>query len=169
MASLLDKINGRDTAPDIESEVPDEFPQEWAEEYVQDPAPGPAKAAPKKLLTVKTTGQITPAMKRRIAAELEAYVQMMAIPVIMRDEVCGGVIHDQAKDIADSIATILSRYPDLAHKFLATGVLGDWVKLLIAIKPIVTVVYSHHISKKTEEEDHDTPDYSTYPAFRPGA
>lgn len=169
MASLLDKINGRETAPESESEFPDEFPQEWAEEYVQDPVPGVAKGAPKKLLTVKTHGAITPGMKKRISAELEAYIQMAAIPVILRDEVCGGVINEQAKDVADAIATILSRYPDLAHKFLATGVLGDWLKLLLASKKILTVVYAHHIGKRAEEEDHDTPDYSTYPAYRPGA
>lgn len=171
MASLLSKILSPDSDEELTSEVPDEFPQEWADELAQDPPPGKSKAPKMKLSPTRTSGNITPALKNRIAAEIEAYVEFAALPLVLRDPECGGALHEQAKPIGKAIAQILSRYPDLAHKFLQTGVLGDWLKLAAVLQPVLKAVYDHHIAKKPEEEQvDDRPDYVTsYPSFRPGA
>jgi hypothetical protein len=160
-----------DDAAEISSEVPDEVPAEWSEELTQDPPPGKSKPPRVKLAPTRTSGNVTPALKKRIAAEVEAYVEFAALPLVMRDPTCGGVLHEQAKPIGDAIAGILSRYPDLAHKFLQTGVLGDWLKLAAVLQPVLKVMYEHHIAKKPEEDQADErADFVTsYPSFRPGS
>lgn len=169
MVSLLDKLKGTESSQESEEEFPDQIPQEWAEEYVQDPPPGaPGKPARRKIVTTVTSGAVTPAMRRRIAGEIEAYIEILAMPLILRDPVCGGALHEQAKPSADALAGILARYPDLAHKFLATGLFGDCVKVGLALKPFVVAVYMHHIVKRVDEEE-AAPDDTTYPAYRPGA
>jgi hypothetical protein len=160
-----------DESAELTSEVPDEVPSEWSEELTQDAPPGKVKAPRVKLTPTRTSGSVTPALKKRISAEIEAYVEFAALPLVMRDPTCGTVVHAQARPIGDAIAQILSRYPDLAHKFLQTGVLGDWLKLAAVLQPVLKVVYEHHIVKKPEENEvDDRADYTTsYPSFRPGS
>lgn len=171
MASLLESLKSSNSTPENTSEIDGEIPI-WDEGLEPDPAPGELKKAPRKLLKQTTSGSITPAMKKRIAAELEAYIEFAAIPVMMRDPHCGGVLHEQARQVADAIATILSRYPDLAHKFLATGVLGDWMKLLAVLQPIASAIWQHHIVKPKDQatEQQEQQDViANYPAYRAGA
>lgn len=171
MNRLLGRLTGQeiDSENDTENdqEIPDVVPPEWSE-LTPDPAPGTRKAgAP---LVPKTYGKVTPALKKRIAAEIEAYVEFAAMPVMMRDPTCGGALHEQAKPIADALATILGRYPDMAHKFLATGVLGDWLKLGIALQPVVGAVWSHHVVNQPAQGGvEDDLDLTGYDEFRPGA
>jgi hypothetical protein len=171
MASLLSKILSPESDDELTPEVPEQFPSEWEQELVPDAPPGKSKAPKIKLTPTRTSGNVTPALKKRIAAEVEAYVEFAALPLVLRDPECGGALHEQAKPIGDAIAQILSRYPDLAHKFLQTGVLGDWLKLAAVLQPFLKAVYDHHIAKKPEEEQvDDRPDYVTsYPSFRPGS
>ncbi len=169
MASLLDRLKGQESPSDESPEVPDNVPPEWEQELAQDPPPG-GKAPRVKLRQATTSGNITPALRKRIAAEIEAYVEFAALPVMMRDETCGGVLHEQARPIAEAITTILSRYPDLAHKFLATGLIGDWIKLGVVLQPVVKTVWQHHVARPAEPEGgHDgSADLSAFPVYRPG-
>jgi hypothetical protein len=170
VAPALSDADGFEGAPAaVSAAVPDTVPQDWSG-VEQDPAPGAAPPRPRgAVFKPATAGAITPALRKRIAGEIEAYIEMAAIPIVMRDEVCGGAIHAQAKPMADAIANILSRYPDLAHKFLATGVLGDWLKLVLAIKPIAEAIYQHHIVKPVDEEAVPDVSYDEFQPYRPGS
>lgn len=168
MASLLDRLKGPETGPELNPEVPDHVPEEWAPELAQDPAPGKAKPVRAKLRTSATSGNVTPALRKRISAEIEAYIELVAMPVILRDETCGAVLHEQAQPIADALTAILARYPDLAHKFLATGVLGDWIKLAVVVKPVIEVGWRHHVAKQPEQGEQGDLDVDAFPAYRPG-
>ena len=170
MASLLEKIAGGTLSVSTEPVFSDaDVPDSPASLLEPDPEPGAPAPRPRgPLLKPATAGPVTPALKKRISGELEAYIEMMAIPLVFRDEVCGAAVHAQAKPIADAIARILARYPDLAHKFLATGVLGDWIALGLAVKPVIEAVYAHHVAKPQEETD-DGADFGAYPAYRPGS
>lgn len=171
MASLLDRLKGTDNDPEISPEIPDEIPSEWFDggpPLTPDPVPGSAKPPRQRLRQATTSGNVTPALKKRISAEVAAYVEFAAIPIVMRDPECGGVLHEQAQPIADAITAILSRYPDLAHKFLQTGVLGDWLKLGVALTPVFRAVWAHHFAVKPDEEEESASDQPIYPAYRPG-
>ncbi len=172
MTTLLERLKGEqidpENSPENTAEIPDLVPAGWADDLPQDPPPGKTRA-PRKLRQATTSGNVTPALRKRIAAEIEAYIQFTAIPIVMRDETCGTVLHEQAAPIADAITTILARYPDLAHKFLATGVLGDWIKLAVVLQPVLKTVWEHHVSRKPEgDTDGEQPDFSAYPIHRPG-
>jgi hypothetical protein len=169
MASLLERLRGQESDPEMPPEIPDNVPPEWERDLEQDPPPG-AKAARVKLRPAGTSGAVTPALKKRIKAELEAYVEFVALPIMLRDETCGGVLHEQAAPIADAIANILSRYPDLAHKFLATGMLGDWIKLGVVLQPVLKTMWGHHFTRSAEEQEETggERDLAAFPVYRPG-
>lgn len=170
MASLLDRLSGikisEKISDEIGNEIPDEIPEGWAEEFTPDPPPGTAK--PVKPLTPKTAGPVGPALKKRISAEIEMYIELAAMPIVMRDPQCGGALHAQAAPIAAAITQILSRYPEMAHKFLATSAMGDWLKLAMALQPVGQAVWEHHITKPLEEVTSDTLDLDAFPVYRPG-
>ena len=176
MSSILDDILGRKNGPEPEEEtapyIPDNVPEEWAD-FEPDPQPGPEQPGSRRKAPAPrpAPGAITAPMRRRISAELEAYALLAAMPLQLRDPVCGQVAVEVAKPTADAIADILAHYPDLAAKFLATGVLGGWIKLVMALKPLVEVVYHHHLAKDhpaldTGGEGED--DGTVSPAYRPG-
>jgi hypothetical protein len=174
MGTLLDRIKGIETTremdpdfdPEFDGEIPDSVPPEWAG-LTPDPAPVPRKGT--EPLVPKVYAKITPALKKRISSELEVYIELMAMPIVMRDPVCGGAIHEQAKPMADAIAQILSRHPEIASKFLATGMIGDWLKLLAAVQPIASAVWAHHITSTPEQAPGgDGFDLNNFDPNRPG-
>ena len=178
MATLLERLKGTDNdtenGPENGPVIPDQIPDAWLNEgqpLAQDPPPGSSKAPRPKLRQATTGGNVTPALRKRISAELEAYVEFAALPLVLRDPVCGGALHEQAKPIADAITAILARYPDLAHKFLATGVLGDWLKLGVALHPVLKAMWEHHIKATPDDQVEGGADGQpeiNYPAWRPG-
>lgn len=174
MGALLDRIKGIETGPqmdpdmdtEFDGEIPDGVPPEWAG-LTPDPAPVPRKGS--EPLMPKVYAKITPALKKRISGELEVYIELMAMPIVMRDPVCGGAIHEQARPMADAIAQILSRHPEIASKFLATGMIGDWLKLLAAVQPVAAAIWSHHITSTPEQEPGgDGFDLNNFDPNRPG-
>lgn len=168
MASLLDRLKGETNQPENAGEIPDTVPDDWSDGFAPDPVP--AGAPPAKLAKApKTSGAITPTLKKRIAAEIEMYIEFAAMPIVLRDPVCGGALHDQAAPIAEAVTQLLSKYPDLAHKFLQTGAVGDWLKLAIALQPVGKTIWEHHVTKPTEEvATSDGFDLDQFPAYRPG-
>ncbi len=166
LSTLLARFTGRETDDEIPEETTDEI-LDREPELPPDPSPAP-RGSSFSLLAPATTGKVTPALKKRIAAEIEMYIEMAAVPVIMRDPTCGTALHQQAKPIADAMAQILSRYPEVAHKFIQTGVFGDWFKLFMAVAPAVKIAWAHHSNPTSEIED-DAPEFPpNFDPFRPG-
>ena len=172
MGSLLDRLKGVEIPSETSSEIPDEIPQEWTQEFTPDPPPGPKRRANplSGALTPRTSGALTPTLKKRLQAELEMWIELMAMPLVMRDPHCGGALHEQVTPIAEAIMRILSKYPDAAHKFLATGQMGDWIKLAAALQPVGAAVWQHHVIKPQTEEVPTADDFDPdlFPAYRPG-
>lgn len=178
MNPLLARLTGTEIPPQnpplngVENgdENPLHVPDEWLD-LTPDPPPA-AHAASTSLLGTPATGRVTPALRNKIAAEIEMYADFMALPLVMRDPVCGQALADQAKPIAKAIAKILSRYPDLAHKFVASGAIGDWLALGMAVMPVGKAIYAHHIAPQPQEEhrhDDGTQLPPGFDPFRPGS
>lgn len=142
MSTLLGRIIGHEVE---EENPPENLPENTPLESELDPDPTPAPPGGGfTALAPVIVGKVTPTMKKRIAAELETYVEMLALPLVMRDPHCGGVLHENAKPIADAIAQIISRHPEIAAKFLKTGMFGDWLKLAAVTTPVVSALWAHH-------------------------
>lgn len=92
-------------------------------------------------------------VKKEVRDEIEAFIALMNVPLIMRDPVCGGKIMDQRIAIADALSEIAMHNPALL-KFLRSG--GDimmYMKLITALSPVAMTVYEHHFSGHNQEEE----------------
>lgn len=172
MASLLERFKNEDQespAPDFE----DDFPAELRDEIMADPVPGKARGAkPAKPAPVRKP--VTAAVRKRVTDELDAYVKMAALAWSIRDDHCGPVLNDQSRAIAEAIAELISRNPAMVAWVETSGVIGDWVKLWMAIAPVVSAVRQHHIVRRDQGEESpaaggDGVDFSRYAAYRPSA
>lgn len=175
MASLLDRIKGGNSDlyndPDNDlnnvSEIPDEVPAHWSDEseLTPDPIPVP-RGRPAPSPVAGPAPRVTATMQRKMAEQIAMYIDVVAMPWAMRDS-CGEVVQDQAEALGKAFAKILSRYPEAAQKMLASGVLGDWIAVGIAVKPIVEAVYSHHVKKSDDGGADDFADFE-FDDQRPG-
>jgi hypothetical protein len=171
---LLDKIRTADFADDSTGEIDGEINGGTGVEFTPDPAPGksarsarsasspPAPARPRRK-------PAPPAIRRQLTDEIEAYLVLGAGAWQMRDEVCGAVLEKQAREIASRLAAILGKNPAIVEWLHTSGVIGEWVALAMAIKPVWDVIRAHHITKTVEEGDGAPVDIAGYPAYRPAA
>lgn len=166
--SLLEKLKGNELPSDLGADIPDEI----RDEFTPDPAPGKKRAerAPAAPRTASAK-RVTIAAKKQLTDELEAYARLAALGWSTRDQYCGGVLNDQSRAIADALAELLARNPKLVEWVHTTGMLGDWVKLWLAVEPVVSAIRDHHVTKVVAEDDEPAAvaDNARYPAFRPAA
>jgi hypothetical protein len=167
---LLDGLRGDDTSVP-QAEFSDGIPDDLRAEIVPDPVPGKSRAKPARAPKPPAAGKPVPvAVKRRLTDELEAYAGMAALAWTVRDPVCGPVLNDQARQIAEALAEIIARNAQLVAWIETTGMVGDWVKLWMAIAPVVSAVRAHHITKSVGGNDEGTDDdLSRYAVYRPSA
>jgi hypothetical protein len=161
--ALLDKIRSANNGDGIEVEFSDEF----RDEIEQDPAPGkPAKSGRAAAAPKAPAKRVTATVRKQLADEIEAYLILGAGAWQMRDPYCGEVMEKQAQEIAVRMAAILGRNPRIVEWLHTTNTIGDWVKLGMAILPVLTAIREHHI-RKTVGTDDDSPDPNDFPAYRP--
>jgi len=174
MPSLLERLKNGDNDDATPVEYADDFPAELADEIVPDPTPGKAKprggARASSPTSPASRRPVSAAVKRRVTDELEAYAKMAALAWSIRDEHCGPILNEQSRAIAESLAELIARNPALVRWVETSGVVGDWMKLWMAIAPVVSAVRAHHIVKSVPTEEEGTGvDYSRYSAYRPSA
>lgn len=81
-----------------------------------------------------------------------------------RDEFCGGVFVDAIPDVSEKLTAIFCDSPDIVKWFTASGKYMKWLDLAMALQPIVSAVFAHHITHTvTAEGDESAPtDWSMY-------
>lgn len=171
MAGLLDKLR----TPTPDDELAPEFSSEFPDEFVRDPVPGkpgrkPAMATPPAAAGKATRAPRKPAVasvRKQVADELHAYISLAAMTWSLRDQHCGGVLDDNARKMADALAELIARNPKLVEWIHTSGLVGDWMKLIIVFTPLVSAIRDHHITKTVGVTDDDSPDLAQFPAYRP--
>lgn len=172
MSTLLDRIRSTDIPDQPRDEFSVEMPDELAAEIAEDPQPGKGKTpAPKPARTPRPARpRASAAARKRCADELEAFAKMAALALSVRDEHCGGVLNDQSRAIADSLAELLARNPALMQWVESSGMVGDWLKLWFALQPVVMAFRDHHVLKRVGDDQGaggaDAPDYSQFVPYR---
>jgi hypothetical protein len=166
---LLDKIRDGNNGADFPTEIADDL----RDAFDADPAPGKRTRAPRTGADVArpTRRKVTPIVRKQVADEVEAYLLLGAGAWQMRDEHCGGALEKQAREIAERLAPILGKNAAIVDWLHTSGVIGDWAKLLMAIKPVFDAVREHHIVKSVQDQEDDgaTVDATRYGPYRPGA
>lgn len=119
-----------------------------------DPQPGSRPRGRPKGSTNKAKS-VAP-RKNALQAELESNIFMLSSMSAqlwtMKDDVCGPVLFQQSREIAESIADICINYPELCAKLIAMTSFGQYMKLFMAVSPVVQAVMSHHIMQQPEQQ-----------------
>jgi hypothetical protein len=175
MTSLLDRVNHTELEDEFKPDYGEEFQGEFEGEFESDPAPGDEQPAQEPRGMARRAAEkmkpsaspVTAAMRRRISAEIQLYLELLGGVVSLRCEECGTAMQDQTKAVADRCASILGRYPDLANKLVSTGVLADWVGLAMALKPVASTVLHHRQHTEQEPESDSAAGAYVPPPYRP--
>lgn len=148
------------------SEIP-----EWAEGFSSDPEPGDAQFSATKAVPMPPKPRATPpkratpttaAMVKDITAEFETYLQLAAMTWSLRDPECGTVLSDASPQIAAKIVKLLARNPAVLAKLHGAGFMSDIVGLLMALKPVATAVFAHHVTRKGETDELDLTQFKPF-------
>jgi hypothetical protein len=108
-------------------------------------ATAPRAAAPREITVSKAVAV------RNLTAELEMYAGILALSISARgDEVCGGAISAQSKELASSLAVLIARSEWLLSTVHAGGFIGDVVRVMMAAWPVATAVRAHHSGPRAE-------------------
>lgn len=149
-AEALPDVDGSE----FDQEPNTEYVKEFGEDFLEDepPAdlhkrrgrpPGKTKAAP--------VAKVSASQKKAVKVEIMVYAKLAALTFSARDPHCAAVFEAQSEQIADSITDLLARYPGVLDKFQQTGMIGDWLKLFMAVAPVANAVIAHHIIKDPTE------------------
>lgn len=117
--------------------------------YSDDPRP---KSPPRK--SAPTSSRKTPnGIKTEIREEVEAFIALMAVPIVMRDPTCGGSLMQQREAIADALAEIAMTNDTMLRLLQSGGTAMLWLKLVTAVSPVAVTVYHHHVVREVESDE----------------
>lgn len=127
-----------------------------------DPKPnrrsGPTKAR-------KPTGRVTAAQRKTVKDGCELMLTALAGTWALRDPHCGGAALDAADPVAARLVPIICRNPRWLEWFTEGDGLMDYLGLAIALRPVASAVWGHHVTGKAGREvEQDAADYAAYTA-----
>ncbi len=153
---------GGDEAPALDA--PDQLE---APPLEADPAPGQKtrsrSAARKSAASAKTSaGQSRTggkfvsraSVQKDIADQLNVWMKMFALGWSTTDPECAGVLNDTSKQIADDLASLMSRSEWVRNNFSTSTMIGDAIKAASSVAPLARAVYKHHLSPEARAARH---------------
>lgn len=91
---------------------------------------------------------------KRIRDDIEGKVAMMIMMTSMllqtKDPICGKALEDNGPHIAQKFVPIICKSPELVRWFTKGGNYTAWLDLCMALWPVLTVAFSHHVSHSIE-------------------
>ena len=113
------------------------------------PDPEPAKAPGRGKASRGRAPKVTDAVRKDIRGKTALGLSMLATAFAVRDPVCGPVALEIVPDVADALADIFCDSPDVVAFFTASaGGYMKWIKLAVAVQPLATVAWQHHVARK---------------------
>lgn len=161
---MLDKIRGANNGDNSGVEFTDDIQGD----LTPDPAPSKAARSGRSGENKPAPKRVSPAVRKQLADEIEAYLLLGSGAWSMRDPYCGEVLEKQAREISVRLAAILGKNAQIVQWLHTSGVIGEWVALALAIKPVVEAIRDHHITKKVGNDEPDALDITQYGPYRPG-
>jgi hypothetical protein len=87
---------------------------------------------------------------KRVRDDIEGKVAMMIMMTSMllqtKDPICGKALEDNGPNIAQKFVPIICKSPELVRWFTKGGNYTAWLDLCMALWPVLTVAFSHHVS-----------------------
>jgi hypothetical protein len=113
-----------------------------AELTPDDPEP---KDAPEH--KVKQVIKVTAGVRRDIEGKLAFALGLSGQMFVMVDPVCGSAFLDNADNVAKKLTPIMCQSPEVVRWFTRSGTFILWIDLMVALWPVLTVIFAHHIAK----------------------
>jgi hypothetical protein len=93
---------------------------------------------------------------KRVRDDIEGKVAMMIMMTSMllqtKDPICGKALEDNGPNIAAKFVPIICKSPELVRWFTKGGNYTAWLDLCMALWPVLTVAFSHHISHSINDK-----------------
>lgn len=115
--------------------------------------------------------RVTATVRKDIRGKVGLFLSLLGTAWATRDEPCGTILVESIPDretpdgtvpgIASALADIFCDSPELVRWFTAGGGYMKWLNLAVAVQPVLTTLFHHHITH-TISDDGDDPDYSRY-------
>lgn len=87
---------------------------------------------------------------KRIRDDIEGKVAMIIMMTSMllqtKDPICGQALENNGPNIAAKFVPIICKSPELVRWFTKGGNYTAWLDLCMALWPVLTVAFSHHVS-----------------------
>ncbi len=165
--SVLRMLNGDiESPPPRSAPSPDQATAELLDDLDGDMPPDPAPRKPRASVKRASAAKV-----KIVRDELHVMMMLGAGTLSVRDPYCGGVLNAQSEAIAAALADILATKPAVLRWFEGMSGLGGYMRLFVALKPLVEAIAAHHVTKTVREEtdsDGATDPLAEFPAFRPG-
>lgn len=168
ITDLLERLSGGSSVePDeLDTEIPDDASELDAEpDDLLPPDPPPVRKS--KMRSAPAPSPKTTAGQRKTVKD--AWSVLLGAPaglIAIKDPICGGAAVDQVDALAAALTKVTCRNPAMLAWFVGDAAPWmDWLAVVMAVRPIVSTVWGHHVSHSLGQEDEtDDTDYSLYTA-----
>jgi hypothetical protein len=146
-------------------QIPDDISE--LDEDVLPPDPAPARRAKGAKAPKPAAPKITAGAKRQVSDSVKLLLLVPAGAWAMRDEICGGKAYAIVDDVTDAAVPIICRNPAMLAFFTDGAGWLEWLRLVSALSPLASLIWTHHIIGRGHQEDQEDVDYAQYaaPAF----
>jgi hypothetical protein len=171
ISGILERARLADPPSDVPvSDIPDDVSSldgasGFDDTLPPDPKPGKVRRTKGRVSRPAAPVKATAAQKRQVADALVLLQSLLGGGIQLRDPVCGGAIVTNAEKVAEKAVPIICRNPLWLEWFTGSAGFLDVLGLAMALRPVLTTVWGHHISHTiSTEEDGEPVDYSGYSA-----
>jgi hypothetical protein len=99
----------------------------------------------------KPTIRVTKKVRDDIEGKVAMMIMMTSMLLQTKDEVCGKALEDNGPTIAQKFVPIICKSPELVRWFTKGGNYTAWLDLCMALWPVLTVAFGHHVSHSIQD------------------
>ena len=96
--------------------------------------------------------RVTKRVRDDIEGKVAMMVMMSAMLLSTKDAICGKALEDNGPNIAAKFVPIICKSPELVRWFTKGGNYTAWLDLVMALWPVLTVAFSHHVSHSVTDD-----------------
>lgn len=160
-AELRALLDGEPSIPDFTPDPDPDYGKPTLEDRVfPEPSTKTTPAASGK--------RVTQTVRKDVRGKLAMLLTVAGSTLATRDQHCGNALvaaipdaDDDTPGIATALADLICDSPDLVKWFTTSGKYMKWLTLAMAVQPVLTTVFHHHITHVITDDD-TPPDWSGY-------
>jgi hypothetical protein len=96
---------------------------------------------------VRTEIRVTARVRRDVEGKVAFLLAIMGQGLTMADPICGAAIQDHSANVANKLTPVICQSPDVVKWFTRSGNFIMWLDLIMALWPVLAIVYAHHIAR----------------------